>query len=182
MSLTAIPSTLTAMPSLHRHRELMEHWYELQVPSQQQHLPEQPRRWLWRDISPLLSAAPFLATLPSTVHQGRHVWNSYKAGLTTQAAVGAGRLAQSAAKNTRTAQGINEGLFEMFMAEDKYRQAQIEADYKEALAQQERGEFHFLNSLSDATTEQAWQQLMIELASNILAKEQATQSLIIKNL
>ncbi|WP_281648758.1 hypothetical protein [Parendozoicomonas sp. Alg238-R29] len=166
------------------YEEMISRWNDLTEKSRPQLTPQPlpDSRWKFRHVSPVLSAMPHLAGLSPVGNEIPKVWDNFQKGNKPAMASGIGRLGQYAASGIRASQTINDGLFEMFMAQDRYHQARIEEAVKMAEAEKVNSRFHWENTLTDLLKAQEYENLMLELISQLIYSNQETCSRIIANI
>ena len=109
-------------------------------------------------------------------------WDHFLRGGKPAFVTGAGRLGHYAASGIKASKTLSEGLFEIFMAHDRYHQARIEEALKRAGSEQINNRFHWENSLDDLVKVHGHNNLMLEIFSSSIRRSQETGSRIIANI
>ncbi len=172
------------------HRKMPQNWqlYE-ELLSRGQALSNQPRqshlppKTIWgRTVSSAGFVLSFLFGFIPVVGEGQQVSQHFLQGRTTQAAVGVGKMGRILAQSIHNSQSVVQGLFNIFMAYDKYSRAKLEAAYKEQHAGRMESQFLFDNALSYVASTFKHGQLGLQALSNMMAKNRDAISLIIRNI
>lgn len=137
--------------------------------------------WQLRNTVPLASAAPLVAGTATAQPHIKSVWQRLVHNVPVSLSSQLTPLSKITATGFQSGQSVSDGLREMFMARDKYRQAQIEADVKEAQARQANSQFHWEATLDDLVHQQQYDNAWYEQVSRQLSEDMNTSSRIIHN-
>lgn len=168
-----------------RYAELVHLWQEWSERTRPPVLPsagQESGAWQLRSATSVGGVLPLLATGAPAAQEVAGLVRDLQQRNWAAVQPGATRVASLASQGIRQVQSASQALHDLFMAQDRYRQAQIEAQFKEFQAEREQGNFHLLSDLEKVQQSLGHSGLQAEIGSSILASSLQTQSRLIANI
>ncbi len=130
-------------------------------------ITRQDSRWLKWGLLHTAAAAPFLSHLPAARRETGSLWQSVAAGNSLGIMGNVQRLLKTTNNSIQGSQNISDALRELFMANDRYQQARIEALYKEAEAGREQSKYELDDNINDLLEGQKYDGLIHQCISKM---------------